>query len=185
MAWRIADSVIKGEIDNRIKGKVTGQVWLVGVPEPVRLELEGNAWRDVAGSLLTFRNPHAQPADSEPIAPLQQGVCGDMTASRKVKIPTFPISELEDYDPNEAIPSRWSNVLYLEWFSHENGRVVIEGVDFEVTLSEPVWRLTVTDEEAQRLRSADAMDRFMERLSQEIEKYEVRFPNSEDDENDR
>lgn len=91
MAWRIADSVIKGEIDNRIKGKVTGQVWLVGVAEPVRLELEGNAWRDVAGSLLTFRNPHAQPADSEPIAPLQQGVCGDMTASPRSMRCVFPI----------------------------------------------------------------------------------------------
>ena len=74
--------------------------------------------------------------------------------------------------------------MFLEWFSPENGRVVIEGVDFEVNLSEPVWRLTVPEEEAQRLRSADAMDRFMERLSREIEKDEVHFPNFKAEEND-
>ena len=30
MAWRIAESVVRGEIDNRRKGCVTGRIWLVG-----------------------------------------------------------------------------------------------------------------------------------------------------------
>ena len=43
MAWRIQDSVIRGEIDNRVKGHVRGELWLDGLDEPVKLELEVNA----------------------------------------------------------------------------------------------------------------------------------------------
>jgi hypothetical protein len=35
MAWRIHDSVIRGEIDNREKGIVRGRLWLDGLAEPI------------------------------------------------------------------------------------------------------------------------------------------------------
>ncbi|HSH37152.1 MAG TPA: hypothetical protein VK993_00080 [Chthoniobacterales bacterium] len=57
MAFRIADSVIRGEIDNRTDGVIRGKVWLHGRPEPLLLELIGNAHPDLAGCLLTFINP--------------------------------------------------------------------------------------------------------------------------------
>ena len=57
MAFRIHDSVVRGEIDNRVKGIVRGRIWLEGRAEPVVLELKGNAWPDLAGCLLTFTNP--------------------------------------------------------------------------------------------------------------------------------
>ena len=56
MAWRIDESVVRGEIDNRVKGVVRGRLWLKGVEEPVQLQLSGNAHRDLAGCLLTFKN---------------------------------------------------------------------------------------------------------------------------------
>ncbi len=175
MAWRITDHVSHGEIDNRVKGRITGVLWLAGRPEAVRLDLSGNAWRDVAGCLLQFRNPHCQPVSGDTIAPHQVGVCGDMTASRKVKIPMIALSELGEHDLNEAIPSRWTNVLYLEWFGSQNGRVVVDGLEFEITVSEPAWRLTAEEEDAQRMQKAEAMDQFMDRLARTLvgEEFEI------------
>jgi hypothetical protein len=60
MAFRIHDSVVRGEIDNRVKGVVRGKIWVEGRTEPVVLELKGNAWPDLAGCLLTFSNPQAR-----------------------------------------------------------------------------------------------------------------------------
>ncbi|HXT12255.1 MAG TPA: hypothetical protein VN873_11890 [Candidatus Angelobacter sp.] len=57
MAFRIHDSVVRGEIDNREKGIVRGKIWVMGREEPVTLELKGNAWPDLAGCLLKFNNP--------------------------------------------------------------------------------------------------------------------------------
>ena len=56
MAWRIHESVIRGELDNREKGRVTGRLWIEGVPEPVLLRLTGNAHPDLAGCRLEFHN---------------------------------------------------------------------------------------------------------------------------------
>ena len=41
MALRIADSVIRGEIDNRLRDHVVGRIWVEGLEDPVRLNLEG------------------------------------------------------------------------------------------------------------------------------------------------
>jgi hypothetical protein len=49
MAFRIHDSVVRGEIDNRVKGIVRGKVWVVARKRPVLLELKGHAWPDLAG----------------------------------------------------------------------------------------------------------------------------------------
>jgi hypothetical protein len=57
MAFRLQDCIVRGEIDNRVKGLVRGQIWVAGRAEPVLLELKGNAWPDLAGCLLTFTNP--------------------------------------------------------------------------------------------------------------------------------
>ena len=34
----------------------------------------------------------------------------------------------------ETPPDHMANCLYLEWFSHRNGRVVVESTDYQLTL---------------------------------------------------
>lgn len=85
MAFRIHESVVHGEIDNRAKGMVRGRIWVVGRSEPIVLELKGNAWPDLAGCLLNFRNPQKPIAHPhvDLLHALQRGTIGDLTASRK------------------------------------------------------------------------------------------------------
>lgn len=63
MAWRLEDAVVRGEIDNSIEGRTTGRVWLLGRDEPLVLDLDGDCWRDLAGTRLTFENPQPRPAE--------------------------------------------------------------------------------------------------------------------------
>lgn len=136
MAWRIDESVIRGEIDNRTRGRVTGRIWFEGVAAPVELDLAGDAWRDLAGRKLEFVNPVAVKAPlltstDAGFGLRQQGVIGDCTASRRVKVPEVSMDELmERYRQRKPFPWHWGNSLYLEWFSAVNGRVVIESASF-------------------------------------------------------
>lgn len=79
MAWRLDKSVVRGEIDNRVRGCVTGRIWLTSIEDPVQLKLEGNCWRDLAGCHLTFKNPKAAPDTSENVNlhPEQNGMVGE------------------------------------------------------------------------------------------------------------
>ena len=166
MAWRIDEQVIRGEIDNRTPGKVRGQLWLVGRDEPIRLELEGNPWRDLAGHLLRFTNPTPKAGPPEGLAEEQIGVVGDITASRKVKVPDISMDELmECYRKKEAFPWHWGNSLHLEWFSQRNGRVVIETTDFTLELDDTAaWTMSEDDELEQRRANEAAMTGFMDRM---------------------
>jgi hypothetical protein len=165
MAWRIHEQVIRAVIDNRVPGKVTGSVWLAGRDQPLELDLTGNAWPDMAGCLLTVENPPAVSDPLDSLATEQRGVCGDMTASRKVKIPTVPLIEWVDSHRGEPFPFVWGNGVYLEWYSERNGRVVIELNGCSSTLSEPVWRLTPAQEETRQQESAEAFAAFMSRMA--------------------
>jgi hypothetical protein len=166
MAWRIDEQVIRGEIDNRTPGKVLGRLWLAGRDEPIRLELEGNPWRDLAGHLLRFTNPAPKPGPPEGLAEEQIGVVGDITASRKVKVPDISMDELmECYRKKEPFPWHWGNSLYLEWFSQRNGRVVIETTDFTLELDDTAaWTMSEEDELEQRRANEAAMTGFMDRM---------------------
>ena len=89
MALRLDTAVIRGEIDNTTRGNVRGKIWLVGRDEPIVLDLRGDAWRDVAGCKVTFTNPKPEAqASTACLQAKQQGFVGDITASRKVKVPT-------------------------------------------------------------------------------------------------
>lgn len=166
MAWRIDEQVIRGEIDNRTPGKVLGQLWLTGRDEPIRLELEGNPWRDLAGHLLRFTNPAPIAGPPEGLAVEQTGVVGDITASRKVKVPDISMDELmECYRKKEPFPWHWGNSLYLEWFSQRNGRVVIETTDFTLELDDTAaWTMSEEEEVEQRRANGEAMTGFMDRM---------------------
>lgn len=189
MAFRIHESVVRGEIDNRRKGIVRGKIWLEGRADPLTLELKGNAWPDLAGCLLTFTNPQKrvplQPLDS--LRPIQRGTIGDLTASRKVRVYDIPMPEAYLMcKRGEKPPEHMANSLYLEWFSEANGRVVIESADYELTISAPEWRMT-PEEEAERAKQADAgMDDFMRKATEAIEQHRRgrKDPEAEWDEHD-
>jgi len=166
MAWRIEEQVLRGEIDNRTPGRVIGKIWLAGRDEAVELDLEGNPWRDIAGHVLRFINPNAKPGDGARLASYQQGMVGDMTASRKVKIPECSMEDLMDFDSaKQPFPWHWGNSLYLEWYSQTNGRVVIESAHYQLELdAEPTWILSENEEAAQQAVNAESMAKFMERI---------------------
>ncbi|MBI2947787.1 MAG: hypothetical protein HYY23_09070 [Verrucomicrobia bacterium] len=172
MAWRIHDSVKRGEIDNRERGVVRGKIWLEGKTEPVVLELRGNAATDLAGCLLTFSNPGETiplPRDAG-FNSLQRGTVGDLTASRKVRVLDLPVEEAyrrkkEGLD----VPEHMANCVYLEWFSAANGRVVIESTDYQLAISPPAWRLTPDEENQRRVDAEAGFNAFMQKLSAALE----------------
>lgn len=167
MAWRLDEAVVRGELDNRVRGRVAGRIWFAGRAEPVGLELEGNCWRDLAGRRLEFTNPQPQPGELDKLAPLQRGAVGDITASRKVRVPDIPLSDLHlYYKTGREMPWHWGNSLYLEWFSERNGRVVIETASFDLkVVGDPAWEMSEAEEEEQRKANGAALAGFMERLA--------------------
>jgi hypothetical protein len=183
MALRIHDGIVRGELDNRERGVVRGRLWLHGETEPVALDLQGNACPDLAGCLLTFENlarTFALPRHTR-LAALQRGAAGDLTASRKVRVPDVPLDEFLAWPEDKGQPpERLANCLYLEWFSDANGRVVLEGPDFKLTVSAPAWRLS-PDEEARRQRDAEAaFSNFMQRVTEALEKARHEPPEDKD-----
>lgn len=170
MAWRITDYVERGEIDNRAKDRVTGQIWLCGRADPVHLELTGNPYRDLAGQYLRFLNPTPKslPEHLSGFAEEQTGVVGDITAARRVKILDIPDDEFEHYYINKIkMPYHWGNCLYLEWHSVRNGRVVIEATDYMLEVEpEATWQMSEAEEIRQQEANGRAMVNFMDQLVQ-------------------
>lgn len=166
MAWRIDEQVVKGEIDNRTRGRVIGRLWMHGREEPVTMELMGDPWRDLAGHLLKFTNPEPKAGDLTGFSAFQEGVAGDITASRKVRVPDCSMEELMAcYAAKKEFPWHWGNSFYFEWFSSTNGRVVIETTSYQLELdAEPAWTMTEEEEESQRMANQNAMTEFMAKL---------------------
>jgi hypothetical protein len=160
MAFRIQDSVVRGEIDNRLKGIVRGKIWIERRPAPVLLELTGNALPDLAGCLLTFTNPRERirPWNIDSLHPVQRGSIGDLTASRKTRVFDIPMEQaLEMIRHKEKPPEHIANCLYLEWFSESNGRVVIETADYDLKISAPQWRMSPQEDEDRARQAALGM----------------------------
>jgi len=113
MAWRPTQFVQEGELDNTYPNKVTGWIKFAGMKEKVTFDLEGNFHRDIRGAKIHFTgDAYEDQADIdsgnyfEGIALHQTGKVGDITAG-------LP-------------PCDYGTTPYVEWYSHENGRVVIE-----------------------------------------------------------
>ena len=172
MAWRIDEYVVRGEIENCTRGRVTGRIWFAGRDQPVELELTGNAWRDLAGHRLEFVNPEPKPGLDDSFAARQEGLVGDITASRKVKVLEVPKEKFEEYYlARIPMPWHWGNSLYLEWFGTRNGRVVIESADYQLSIvGVPEWGMTAEEEIEQRQANAKAMEGFFARLNEAFAK---------------
>lgn len=113
MAWRPTRYLIEGELDNTVRGKVTGWMRYLGIEGRVTLDLEGEFHRDIRGAKIRFRGDADGSTDvceaidyMQRFSLLQTGKVGDMTAGLPPR----------DY---VAYP-------YFEWYSDQNGRVVLE-----------------------------------------------------------
>jgi hypothetical protein len=148
MAWRIADHIVRGDIDNRLPGIIKGTLYVEGLKEPLLLELEGNCDPDLAGRHLTFRNLMPQPGTNlEGLCRIQCGTPGTMSANRMVRLPMITPEQLENcLKERKPFPTRWSESLYLEWYGPD-GRVLVEGAGFICQLTAARWKLS---EEAHR-----------------------------------
>ncbi len=150
MTTRIGRQVIRGDIDNRVKGTVTGHIWLAGRIEPLELNLRGNASADLAGRIMCFVNPSPQAGPPVGLATLQHGMCGNMTAARKVKVPLVPTNQWFTEHPKPSSLFHWADAIHLEWFSQIDGRLVVESSDFYSGISSPSWLLTPIEAVAQQ-----------------------------------
>jgi hypothetical protein len=179
MAFRIRFHVTRGELDNRERGRVVGRIWLKGMDEPLELDLKGNMCADIAGCLLTFHHTaetHEIPASHAPFRE-QAGTAGDMTASRKVRVPDLPMPEYyEACKRGEKPPEHMGNCLYLEWYSERNGRIVLETTDFECTVSEPAWLMTPEEEADRATEAAKGFGDFLGKLSEAVDKARSKTP---------
>ena len=114
MAWRPTHCLIEGGLDNTRLGKVTGWMRFAGMNDKVTFDLEGDFHRDIRGAKIRFTGDATEtdpPTDAKEymagFALHHTGKVGDMTAG----LP--PADYVAGY-------------CYLEWYSEENGRVVIE-----------------------------------------------------------
>ena len=173
MAWRLHEHVLRGRIDNRTRGRVTGEIWLAGIDQPLVLELTGDCAPDLAGCELGFENPDAIPMATKPPAPQQRGPAGDITAARKVRVFDVPTDEaIAMSRRSETPPEHMANAVYLEWFSERSGRVVIESADYRLQISEPAWRYTKEEIAERDRRIAEEETPFAIAITQDGETQE-------------
>jgi hypothetical protein len=145
MALRLNEMVVRGMIDNREKGKVSGELWLAGQGAPIGFELVGNCDRDLAGRLVEFTNRKPEPTAMLRMLTEQVGEAGTITAARKVRVIPEDI-HLDDLTQEHLKHLDWTSLLYLEWFSRSDGRIVVEIVDPELRVSEPSWEFAADEE---------------------------------------
>lgn len=112
MAWRPNQFVIDGVLDNTVPNKVTGWIQFKGLSDKVTFDLAGNFHRDIRGAKIRLKGDGSGADETEAkkymegFSLRQSGSVGDITAG-------FP-------------PHDYGSAPYAEWYSDENGRVVIE-----------------------------------------------------------
>ena len=179
MAWRPSDWVIEGELDNTTQGWTTGWI-LIGQPDdPIKLSLKlaGNCHPDLAGWKFKIVRIDPRPDWAEPLSCLdsfstnQSGHVGDITADQTLKHFECSTEEfIRRSNLGEPPPTTWRKALYLEWFSHTNGRIVIQSTSLAVERQgERAFQLSDQQWEAQQKQNAEEINFFMTQLGDAIE----------------
>jgi len=151
MAWRPTEYLLEGELDNTQPGKVTGWMRFAGMKEQVAFDLKGNFHRDIRGAKIRFagsgREDDAQAAGyMHGMSAEQVGEVGDITAG---------------LPPADYV----SGHCYIEWYSEENGRVVIElGQDQVQVIGRPIP--ACESDPISREEQAGKMARFIAGISE-------------------
>ncbi len=171
MAWRPSDWVLEGELDNTQLGWTIGWVRIQGRDEPLKLKLAGNCHPDLAG--WKFRIVRTDPipdwADElqlDGIATDQMGTIGDVTADQMIKhFECSPKEFVERSFAGDQPETTWRKCVYLEWFSHRNGRVVIQSTRLAVQrVGERAFELTEEQWVEQAKQNSEEMTYFMHQL---------------------
>lgn len=131
MAWRIENHIEEGEIDNTVRGRVTGWLKLTGVESRVELDLTGNCKPDLAG--WKFRIVRTEPVPEwdreyifDPIGfeSSQTGEVMEITGANLVRYANCSDEELIfRLKQNEPPPMPWTPTFAMEWWSDRNGPV--------------------------------------------------------------
>lgn len=146
------EAIFDGSIDNRIKGRTLLRFNFTNHTSSL-VTLQGNPCRDLAGSLWSFRNPHAR-MEEQPgaqyffIPALCEGAVGRISYSKRRELPVLPPDEHYDRlfdDQQEDPPTRIAPVLELEWFSQEFKQVEIDCELMTLELVEMAWSLSAEE----------------------------------------
>lgn len=143
----LESSVLGGYLSNEVPGLVTGMLHLTGMRQPLRVELEGNFLRDIAGCRVDFHNPlpEGDLQKVEAMRSLQGGHAGVMTASYRVaKIPRRRKGQKADSPFFE--PKGLKNLMFFEWFNEDGQRVLIQSWHLQLRVTAPRWGLSVEEE---------------------------------------
>lgn len=148
MAWRPHGYLIGGELDNTVPGKVTGWMAFVEMDGLVQFDLEGDFHRDIRGAKIKLTGKSEAPKGQDYMQDFdsdQTGKVGDITAG-------LPPRDCVDYP-------------YIEWYSDQNGRVVVE---LEPDQVEVVGTPTpaIESDPVDRQQQAENMADFINRMSQ-------------------
>jgi len=163
MAWRLYENLISGELDNTTLGRVTGWLRFVGMEETVKLDLKGDFHRDIRGAKIRLSNP--EPADAN-----KSGRLGEIRAGsymdRFSAIQTGDVGDITAGLP----PQDYSDYPYIEWYSEENGRVVLELEPEQVeVIGKPIpW---LESEPVSREEQQEHMSRFLSGICEEMAKH--------------
>lgn len=172
MAFRVTEeSVVRGWVDNREKGLTKVRLELAD-GFVTSLRLKGNPNKDLGGCLMVFENTAVDRSlgHQDHFLPEDSGVTGDITASRKVRVPLTPIKEFYlARKRGETPPEEWRNSLYLEWYTLKRGRCVLEATTFTMRIEETVWEMTDEEDEQAKTDAAGALMNFMEILTSGVE----------------
>ena len=160
MAFRPTGYLMEGELDNTQLGKVTGWIRFAGMKGRVVLRLRGNFHRDIQGAKIRFTGEaktHSLEATAhmQGFSSCQNGKVGNITAG-------LP-------------PADYGDEPFVEWYSEENGRVVIEPQKEQLeVIGEPLpldKAVRVSAEE-----QAANLKEFLDTLVQDMEKRRRRSP---------
>lgn len=157
MAWRPTPYLVAGELDNTVRGRVTGWMYYIGLDGKVTFDLEGDFHRDIRGANIKFSGDANAGIDIEKavsymeiFALHQTGKVGDITAG--------------------LLPRDYVDYPYIEWYSDQNGRVVLElnrnqlkviGTPIPYIESDPISR------HQQNINLAEHVRRMVDELSGE------------------
>lgn len=161
----LESSVLSGYLSNEVPGLVTGLLHLAGQSKALRIELEGNFLRDIAGCRVDFHNPCPE-SDAgllDALHLVQTGHTGMMTGSYRVAILPRRRSGLagaagSSGAPLLRAPSGLKNLVFFEWFNLQGQRVLMQSWHLMLSVSAPRWQLD-REEEKRLLRAARARRR--------------------------
>ena len=122
MTWRPTRYLLEGELDNTQPGRVTGWLRFAGLPEVVRVDLEGDFLTDIRGTRVVLVGRYRGSMEEarrymDGFAVQQIGQIGNMTAGRP--------------------PTEWTDYPYFEWQSDANERVVLDPEPQQVHVIQP------------------------------------------------